>query len=127
LGEDNDNVEDDVVEENLFYEDDNDGGPVGMRVVQELLKMQTGNLKRSCNVDISSIVLYPDSRPKKKKIRHHARQLASTERHIGFSNGNVNTHIDIRSDASGDSYTDALALQTTRQKLLVLSVVHLAT
>jgi hypothetical protein len=83
LEEDDDNVEedDDNVEEdynlqqrrlqddgefkNLFYEVIMKMiMMMGMRVLQELLKMQTGNSKRSCNIDISSIVLHLDSRPK---------------------------------------------------------------
>jgi hypothetical protein len=36
-----------------------------------------------------------------------SRSTAGESIHIGFSNGNVNTHMDICSDASGDSCTDA--------------------
>jgi hypothetical protein len=56
---------------------------------------------------------YATSRPKQGLLQENlaggdiSRSTAGVSIHIGFSNGNVNTHMDIRSDASGDSYTDA--------------------
>jgi hypothetical protein len=56
---------------------------------------------------------YATSRPKQGLLQENltggdiSRSIVGESIHIGFGNGNVNTHMDIRSDASDGSYTDA--------------------